>query len=239
MTHTYHISGMTCKSCVAKVKSALLKLGDITEAEVKLDAPQATITMSGHISTATLQQALTSAGNYTITETDEGHTAVNSDTDKPNYFPIFLIFAYITGASLFVQFTNETFNWMQWMSHFMAGFFLVFSFFKLMNLSGFAEGYGTYDVVAKQWRGWGYVYPFVELTLGILFLLQVSPLMVNAIAFGIMSISTIGVIQGLLSKTNFQCACLGTIIKLPLSKVTLFEDVLMVLMSGVMILMLL
>ncbi len=46
MTHTYAISGMTCGKCVAKVKTELLKLGDILSADVKLDAPQASITMS-------------------------------------------------------------------------------------------------------------------------------------------------------------------------------------------------
>jgi copper chaperone CopZ len=45
MTHTYHISGMTCSGCVAKVKSELLKLGDVTAAEVQLASPQAIITM--------------------------------------------------------------------------------------------------------------------------------------------------------------------------------------------------
>ena len=49
MTHTYNISGMTCKGCVAKAKSELLKLSDITETEIQLEAPQATITMQKHI----------------------------------------------------------------------------------------------------------------------------------------------------------------------------------------------
>jgi hypothetical protein len=44
------------------------------------------------------------------------------------------------------------------------------------------------------------------------------------------------VVQSLIKKTNFQCACLGTIIKLPLSKVTLFEDLLMMVMSIIMLL---
>ncbi len=234
MTHTYTIAGMTCKSCVAKVKSALLKLGDITEAEIQLDAPQATITMQKHITTNILQEVVSKAGHYTIAESD---VQMKDDVvaDSNNYLPIILIFGYITGASLLVQLNKEVFNWMQWMSHFMAGFFLVFSFFKLMNLKGFAEGYASYDVVAKKWLGWGYIYPFVELGLGIAFLLHLSPLIVSIVAFVVMLVSTIGVVQSLIKKNNFQCACLGTVIKLPLSKVTLVEDLLMVAMSAIMI----
>lgn len=236
MTHTYHITGMTCSGCVAKVKSELLKLADITAAEVQLTAPQATITMQKHISTATLQDAVGKAGKYTITEADGGmHHTSTDEAGGDSYFPIFLIFGYIAGITLFVQLAQGQFVLMQWMSHFMAGFFLVFSFFKLMNLKGFAEGYGTYDVVAKKLPAYGFIYPFIELGLGIAFLTQWEPLATNVITLIVMGVSTIGVVQSLLKKTPFQCACLGTVIKLPLSKVTLFEDLLMVGMSIVMI----
>ena len=240
MTHTYKISGMTCGSCVGRVKSELLKLGDIVEAEVRLDAPQAVIKMSQHIPVAVLQKAVAGAGKYTITEADDGMRAMTHNEDVPadeknSYYPIFLIFGYIAVASLLVQFIAGRFNVTQWMSHFMAGFFLVFSFFKLLNIKGFAEGYGTYDIVAKAFPGWGFIYPFIELALGLLFLTEAFPLDTNLATFIVMGISSVGVIQSLLKKSVFQCACLGTIIKLPLSKVTLFEDLLMVLMSVIMI----
>ncbi|HKO79247.1 MAG TPA: MauE/DoxX family redox-associated membrane protein [Chitinophagaceae bacterium] len=240
MIHTYTIQGMTCNSCVAKVKSELLKLGDIVSADVQLQSPQATLTMNKHVSTGTLQQTINKAGNYTIAEADGGMTGaahtINDKTDgKSSYFPIFLIFGFIAGVTLLIQVSRYSFSWLQWMTHFMAGFFLVFSFFKLMNLKGFAEGYRSYDVVAKQVPAWGYIYPFVELMLGLAFLTGFQPLGTNIAAFLVMGVSSIGVIQSLVKKTSFQCACLGTIIKLPLSKVTLFEDLLMVTMSGFMI----
>ncbi len=231
---------MTCGKCVARVKSELLKLGDVVEAEVKLDAPQASITMSKHISTTELQNAIQQAGSYKISEADGGmkqHGAMEAATTENNsYFPIFLIFGYIAGISLIIQAARGDFNWMQWMSHFMAGFFLVFSFFKLMNLRGFAEGYRSYDVVAKIFPFWGFMYPFIELALGISFLIGFAPLGTNIVTLIVMAVSSIGVIQSLVRKTNFQCACLGTVIRLPLSKVTLFEDLLMVAMSAIMIL---
>jgi len=240
MIHTFTIQGMTCGNCVAKVKSELLKLGDIVSADIQLQSPQATLEMSKHIPTSNLQEAISKAGNYTIAEADGGmadakHAASKKAEGENSYFPIFLIFGFITGITLLIQITRYSFSWVQWMSHFMAGFFLVFSFFKLLNVKGFAEGYRSYDVVAKQFPAWGYVYPFVELSLGLAFLTGFQPLGTNLAAFLIMGISSIGVIQSLVKKTPFQCACLGTIIKLPLSRVTLFEDLLMVAMSGFMI----
>lgn len=237
MTHTYNITGMTCGGCVAKVKSELLKLGDVTTAEVQLASPQATISMSKHINTAQLQEAVSRAGKYTITDADTGMHHMAADTTEPttSYFPIFLIFGYIAGTTLLIQVAQGGMNWMQWMSHFMAGFFLVFSFFKIMNLSGFAEGYRTYDIVAKAIPSYGYAYPFIELVLAIAFITGFNPFITNIVTLIVMAISSIGVIQSLLKKTPFQCACLGTVIRLPLSKVTLFEDLLMVAMSAFML----
>jgi copper chaperone CopZ len=228
---------MTCNSCVGKVKSELLKLGNVETAEIQLAAPQATITMAQHINTGKLQEAVTKAGHYRISEADGGMNQMSQDAaaEKNSYYPIVLIFGYITGISLLIQFASGSFNWMQWMSHFMAGFFLVFSFFKLMNLRGFAGGYGSYDIVAKAIPAWGYVYPFIELGLGIAFLASFQPLTTNIVTLLVMGVSTIGVVNSLMKNSPFQCACLGTVIKLPLSKVTLFEDLLMVGMSAVMI----
>lgn len=244
MTHTYHINGMTCNNCVARVKSELLKLGDVLQADVQLADPQATITMNKHIGTSALQDAVSKAGHYTITDADTAmHKEMNGQAavadEEASYFPIYLIFAYITGATLLVEWISGGFDLMRWMPHFMAGFFLVFSFFKLLNLRGFAEGYQTYDIIAKAIPAWGYIYPFVELALGILFLTGLAPFDTNIVTLAVMGVSTIGVVQSLLKKTKFQCACLGTIIKVPLSKVTLFEDLLMVVMSAVMIVILL
>jgi cation transport ATPase len=159
MTHSYNITGITCNNCVTKIKSELLKLGDVTGAEVQIAAPQATISMQKHVPTGILQQAISKAGaKYQITEAGGmlHGTTVAEEAEANSYLPIFLIFGYITGVTLLVQFASGSFNGMEWMSHFMAGFFLVFSFFKLMDLKGFAEGYSSYDIVAKKIPAYGY-----------------------------------------------------------------------------------
>lgn len=238
MIHTYNIKGMHCSSCVTKVKSELLKLGDITNAEVQLNAPQATITMQKHISVNTLQEAVRKAGNnYLITEDNTAMPADNitKEMSPASYYPIFLIFLFIALPATIIEFNQPGVQWMHWTNNFMAGFFLVFSFFKLLNLRAFADGYSTYDIVAKHSRLYAYTYPFIELGLGLALLAGIAPLTVNIITLTVMSISTIGVAQSLMQKKQFQCACLGTVISLPLSKVTLVEDLLMVVMSAVTI----
>jgi len=236
MTHTYQIQGMTCNGCVAKVKSELLKLGGITGAEVQLASPQATLTMEQHIGLPALQAAVSKAGNYTIEAIENASIdATPAATSSNSYFPILLIFGYITVVSLLAQINHPAFQWELWMRHFMAGFFLVFSFFKLLNLRGFATGYATYDILAKRIPAYGLIYPFIELGLGLAYITGFYPVLTNSITLIVMAISTVGVVQSLLRKTQFQCACLGTVIQLPLSKVTLAEDLLMLVMSATML----
>ena len=105
----------------------------------------------------------------------------------------------------------------------------------MLNLSAFAEGYSTYDIIARKARWYGFIYPFIELLLGIAYLISFRPMATNIVTLAVMGVSSVGVMQSLARKSNFQCACLGTIIKLPLSKVTLFEDLLMVAMSAAML----
>jgi hypothetical protein len=125
---------------------------------------------------------------------------------------------------------------MQWMQHFMAAFFLVFSFFKLLNLKGFAESYQMYDIVAKRFNGWAYIYPFIELALGLAFLLNFNVVLTNSVTFLVMGISIIGVLQSVLNKKQIQCACLGAVFNLPMSTITIIEDLLMIGMSAWMLL---
>ena len=126
-----------------------------------------------------------------------------------------------------------SFGWMHWMNNFMGGFFLTFSFFKLLDLKGFAESYFSYDIIAKRWFGYGYVYAFIELALGLAYIASFNPLITNLITFGIMSISIIGVLQSVLNKRKIKCACLGSVFNLPMSTITIIEDLLMIVMSAI------
>jgi copper chaperone CopZ len=229
MTHTYQITGMTCSSCEEKVKKALEQVQNITNVAVSKNDNSATVTMTKHVPLTDLQNALES--KYQISEIHHHQIAEETRSWFEIYKPILLIFFYISLVTALIQFTNRHFDWMQAMQHFMAGFFLVFSFFKLLNLKGFAESYAMYDVLARKIPAWGYVYAFLELGLGISYLLNFNPILTNAVTFIVMSISIIGVLQSVLNKKKIQCACLGAVFNLPMSTVTIIEDGLMILMS--------
>lgn len=209
---------------------------DVLSAEVTLP-DQAVIEMSKHISTADLQQAI---GNtkYTITESPAAHdTHMSGETASwlATYKPLLLIFAFITGVAFITSYHHETFHGMQFMNVFMAGFFLVFSFFKFLDLKGFANSYAMYDIIAKRIPVYGFIYPFLELGLGIGYLTQFNPTITNSATIIIMGISSVGVIESVLNKKKIQCACLGAVFNLPMSTITIIEDLLMVGMAAMML----
>jgi copper chaperone CopZ len=233
MTHTYKLTGMTCVSCEAKVKSALLTVENITNVAVSKDLETATITMDKHIALSDLQKVLDK--KYQITAINHSEITEQTKSWFETYKPILLIFFYIILVTSLVQIKNTNFDFMEAMRHFMSGFFLVFSFFKLLNLKGFAESYVMYDVLAKKIPAWAYLYVFIELGLGIAFLINFNPILTNSITVIVMSISIIGVLQSVLNKKKIQCACLGAVFNLPMSTVTIIEDALMIAMSGIML----
>lgn len=246
MKHTYSIQGMHCASCTAKVEEALRGFDEVTAAGVSLKPPEAWVTMSRHVPTERLNTALEQKGNYRLREipaevSHEGTREAPADSvgevDQPpeRLYPLFLIVGYILGVVLLIAASTGRWDVMPMMRHFMAGFFIVFSFFKLLDLRGFVDTYRGYDLLARRSTAYAWAYPFIELGLGIAYLVDLWPLVVNVITLLVMLVGAVGVLRVLLDKRSIRCACLGTALNLPMTKVTLVEDVTMALMAAAMI----
>jgi hypothetical protein len=101
----------------------------------------------------------------------------------------------------------------------------------------FANSYAQYDIIAKHFKPWGYAYPFVEVALGFGFLFRFEMIMLSWIALVLSLVGAIGVVQANLAKQTIQCACLGTVFKLPMSVVTIIENLGMAAMAAWMLFM--
>lgn len=239
MKHKYTVTGMTCSGCKASVEKALQSIDAVEHVEVNLETSSVDVTMSEHISTEKLQNAL--ASKYTISEKNERNvfksSIVNSEpetSDLKQLFPLFLIFGYITVAAILLNY--QPWDSSNFMLDFMGLFYIVFSFFKLLDLKGFPESFKMYDPLAKVIPAYGWVYPFIELALGLMFLMRIQIPIALVVTLIILGITTIGVTKTLLDKKSIQCACLGTALKLPMTKATFIENSIMIVMAIVMLL---
>jgi copper chaperone CopZ len=234
MIRTYTINGMTCEGCVAKVTYLLEQHSNISLAKIDLKNNTATLTIEKEIAVDELRRLFEAHPKYTIAFS-------NSNEDKQNkrvfttYKPLLLIFLFIAATTSIVSIDNGKIDVMLWMQYFMAGFFIVFSFFKFLNLTGFAESYAMYDILAKRVKVYGLIYPFIELILGVAYLTGFEPTITYIATICIMGFSSIGVIQSVLDKKKIRCACLGAVFNLPMSMVTIIENLIMVLMALIML----
>lgn len=235
MKHTYTVTGMTCNGCRTSVEDKLNALSEVENASVNLETSEAIIEMSNHISTEQLQMAL--SDKYSISEKNIFKTTSSSidreKSDLHQLFPLFLIFAYIIIASALLNKNPWDIN--GFMLDFMGLFYVVFSFFKLLDLKGFPESFKMYDPIAKVIPLYGWVYPFIEVALGVMFLMRIEIPIALIITLIILGITTIGVTKTLLDKKTIQCACLGTALKLPMTKATFLENSIMIVMAIVML----
>lgn len=240
MKHTYKITGMTCGNCKASVEKYLGEIENVTAISVNLEKEEAEVTMDKHIETKSLKDALPE--KYTLSEKKEVKTEIpavdfGAEFEKSKFEqlkPLFLIIFYITTASILLNYKD--WNWNEFMLDFMGLFYIVFSFFKMLDLKGFPDSFRMYDPLAKQIPVYGKIYPFIETALGLLFLLRFEVNIALIITLIVLGITTIGVSKTLLDKKTIKCVCLGTALKLPMTEATFIENAIMIVMSILMLL---
>lgn len=226
-------TNLRCAACVQSITPSFDAEPGIERWNADVSTPEKWLTVEGDGLTVATVDGLLRAKGYQVVG------AMPADTAAPekasSYFPLILILFYLLGAVALVETALAPFDGTRAMRHFMAGFFLVFSFFKLLDVRSFAMSYSSYDVVARRWPGYGFVYPFLELGLGAAYLANFWPMAANIATLVVMGVSTVGVVQALLARRKIQCACLGTVFNLPMSSVTLIEDLLMIAMAAAML----
>jgi uncharacterized membrane protein YphA (DoxX/SURF4 family) len=100
---------------------------------------------------------------------------------------------------------------MMGMNMLMGSWFIVFGASKLMNVSGFVESFRQYDIVTKKIPLYGYIYPVVEFTLGIMYIFDNTMLYwlpTNIVTILISSLTTLGIVRSFSHSKKIHCACL-------------------------------
>lgn len=189
---------------------------------------------------ATYSKVVNTATHYYCNHHEaEGSTKILHVVEEYTFkklLPLLSMFIAIAVLTIGTMIVRQEYSSMSGMMYMMAYFFLVFGIFKMTNLRGFADAYATYDVLAQKSRTYALTYPFIEITLGILYFFSLGEIYRDLFTFVLMSIGTAGVWKALQKKDEILCACLGTLFSVPMTKVTLFENLFMALMALYMVL---
>ena len=116
------------------------------------------------------------------------------------------------------------------MNNTMASILIIFGGFKLINLKKFSSIFSRYNLISKNIPFYSYLYPFIEIILGFLLFYKIR--FIYYLIIVLMIISLISVSITLYMGKNLRCGCLGSFFNLPLSYVTIFENLVMLLMSS-------
>lgn len=158
--------------------------------------------------------------------TDHTHTSEANFKEYAKFYGVILAILAISG---WLYGESEAIGAGEYLRYLMGVFLVVFAGFKLAGYKMFATMFAGYDLIAKRYPFYAKAYPFIELGLGLVYLADVLGGLRDWLALIIFGVGTIGVAQEIYHRrSGVYCACLGNIIKLPLSTVSLVEDVAMV-----------
>ena len=219
---------MTCNGCKSSIEDKLSSLDGVDGVQVYLNKGEAVIQSKKPISFSLIANSLPPKYNITSIGSSQDNERIKASKLK-QLKPLFIILAYISITSLLLNFKN--WNSTNVMLDFMGLFYIIFSFFKILDIKGFSISFRMYDPLAKKAPLYGIIYPFIEILLGIMFLTRIEVELAIILTIIVLGITTIGVTQALLNKKLISCACLGTTLKLPMTEATFIENALMIIMA--------
>jgi hypothetical protein len=200
--------------------------------QVNLTNGEAIVYSKNPISFSLISNSLPSKYRVIRNIPDQDNEIIKSNKIK-QLKPLFIILGYISATSILLNFRN--WNSINAMLDFMGLFYIIFSFFKILDIKGFSKSFKTYDPLAKKITIYGYIYPFIEILLGLMFLTRIEVNIALLITIIILGITSVGVTQTLLNKKTINCACLGTTLKLPMTEATFIENAIMIIMAIILL----
>ena len=231
MKNRFYVYGMTCSGCAKSVRETIKSEAEVNEVRVSLETGLMEIQSKKKFSTSEISTLLGPKYNIQKMVSD---SAKISTTKFKKLTPLLIIFACLILGTLFIS-HHKDLNLERSMQIFMGLFFIVFSFFKFLDYKGFPDSFKRYDPLAKRIPGYARIYPFIETFLGIAYLAELQLPLVLLITLVILSFTTFGVFRTLIKKSEIECACLGTAIKLPMTEATLIENGVMLTMSIILL----
>ena len=157
----------------------------------------------------------------------------NRGKSLSSYWPLIVLIGISCLVGISDNYTNLTM--LLFMHSFMGFFLCCFAMLKLFHPHHFADGFAMIDLLAKKFKPYGYVYPYLELILGLGYFSHYKPVWVYSATIILLSFSAIGVINALIKGIDINCPCMGSILEVPVSTVTLVEDIGMIVMAIILL----
>ena len=159
------------------------------------------------------------------------------DPQALTYTPVLAVFAVAalmalaaSQAAFATPLTRQAAEW------FVAFSMSLLALLKLRDVETFSTMFLNYDLLARRWVPYGYIYPFAELTAGVLMAAGVLTWLSAPLGLVIGGIGAVSVFKAVyVDKRELKCACVGGDSNVPLGFVSLTENLMMVAMAAWML----
>ncbi|HHV6060354.1 TPA: MauE/DoxX family redox-associated membrane protein [Legionella pneumophila] len=159
--------------------------------------------------------------------------------DEKSYRPVIALFAIAALMALATSyaftgsvFTTRALGW------FISFSMAILALLKLQNIESFSTMFLNYDLLAKRWVPYSYIYPFAEALAGILMIAGALRWLSIPVALFIGMIGAISVFKAVyIDKRELKCACVGGNSNVPLGFISLTENLMMIGMALTMLIM--
>ena len=146
-----------------------------------------------------------------------------------SYVPVLAVFAVAALIALAIDWLSMGAITAMALPNFIATAMCLLAMLKLQDVEKFSTMFLNYDLLARRWVPYGYIYPFAELLAGVLMLAGVLVWLSVPVALFIGGIGAASVFKAVyIDKRELKCACVGGGSNVPLGFVSLTENVMMV-----------
>jgi len=159
-----------------------------------------------------------------------GKSRSQPEEGETSYQPVLAIFGVAFMLALAISwYVFETVFTVQAAEWFVSLSMALLAIQKLQDLRSFSTMFLNYDLLARRWVRYGYIYPFGEALAGILMVAHVLPIISVPVALFIGTVGAVSVFKAVyVDKRELKCACVGGNSNVPLGFVSLTENLSMI-----------
>ena len=155
------------------------------------------------------------------------------DPKATSYRPVIVLFTMTAlmamAASFAVDGNPLTLRAAEW---FIAFSMVMLGLLKLQNVESFSTMFLNYDLLAKRWVPYSYIYPYAEALAGVLMIAGALNWLSVPVALFIGTVGAISVFKAVyVDKRELKCACVGGSSNVPLGFISLTENLMMIAMA--------
>ncbi len=232
MTHTYLMTSLDSDTARETLRTLLMQMPNIVDVHFPRDSRHVSITLNSYSTMEKINKHIAVSGSDSCLikqlDVSPDFSEANETTGK-----IYKEFGYVLVALFVGTLVYGSYLGIDSLNDFLRiyiGISLVsFGVLKTFKLLDFAESHQRYDLISRHFILYGYMYPFIEITLGVFLVINYHVVIAYSILIPILCLRVLSVWHTIAINTKVNYAYLEGFFKIRISYATVIIDLLIIL----------